>query len=233
MGIDWLVEYKPQPGHEVEFDELFEIIRAGKHKDRRTFWARMFGAKPPPDYVSRYENIGVDPGETLGAPRVGRDAAADDWLRRLYDSNPARTETWTDYHKAMTGYYVLPLAQPCDGLPVYSNGGLATPLVSSFRAEYLADIVGSAPFDVDVGNPYDWQNASDLVKTGRRLEESARDYARRTGVGEEVFDRAFEPTEEELELTPYPPRVCVHILISASRWCAYWGERGHYMRAWF
>lgn len=233
MGLDWLVESKPMPEHQAEYDELFPIISEGKYRDRRTFWQRLFGVPPPPDYRARYDEITVvNPGETLGAPRVGRDLEADEWLRKLHGST-RRDEPWPDYHKAMTGYYVLPLAKPCDGLPRYSNGGLATPLLSSFRADHLSKLSRVDPAAVDVAPLFLWQTAAELIDTGRILEEDAHTYAGRTGIGDEVFDRDFTPTEEELEQYVHAPRLNAHVMISASRWCTFWGERGHAMQAWF
>ncbi|MGP1395602.1 MAG: hypothetical protein ACTS3R_08830 [Inquilinaceae bacterium] len=233
MGLDWMVEPKPMPENQAEYDELFTIISEGRDRDRRTFWQRLFGVPAPPDYSARYDEIAViNPGETLGAPRVGRDDAADEWLRKRYDRMP-RENTWPEHHKAMTGYYVLPLAKPCDGLPRYSNGGLATPLLSSFRADHLSKLYGVDPAAVDVALLFVWQTAAELIDTGRILEEDARTYASRTGVGDEVFDRDFTPTDEELAQYVHAPRLNAHVMISASRWCTFWGERGHAMQAWF
>lgn len=233
MGLDWLVEPKPMPEHQAEYDELLKILDEGKDRDRRTFWQRLFGAPPPPDYKARYEEIAViHPLETLNVPQVGQDLDADAWLRRRYDEMDSPTEPWPEYFERMKGHHVTALVRPCDGLPPYSDIGFGTVPQTSFQAQHLAKLWDRDSGAVDIGILYVSRTASELIESGRILANDARDYAHRMGVGEEAFERDFQPTDEEMGLYVRAPRFNVHVMISASRWCTFWGERGHAMQPW-
>jgi hypothetical protein len=68
MGLDWNPMGRPKPGAEQEFARLFRQIESTP-EDRRE------------PLVKRFQQITQPPFETLGAPRVGSDPKADDWLR--------------------------------------------------------------------------------------------------------------------------------------------------------
>src|SRR5689334_22319698 len=68
MALDWEPLATPKRGYEREFVELFHaLVKAtGARRDRVMRW---------------FTNISDPPFATLGAPRIGHDPAADDWLR--------------------------------------------------------------------------------------------------------------------------------------------------------
>jgi hypothetical protein len=84
MGLDWNPIGKPKPGHEEEFDRLFDMLKEGA-PPKPSLISRMFSGTPKVDPEERWLDIQITPYETLGTPRVGRDEAAEDWLRREYD----------------------------------------------------------------------------------------------------------------------------------------------------
>jgi hypothetical protein len=70
MGLDWQPLGKPKPGHEAEFDKLYEEIFHFDNKDE-SLWEQLWA-------------VAISPYETLGAPRVGVDAVADRWAAEEY-----------------------------------------------------------------------------------------------------------------------------------------------------
>lgn len=91
---------QPKRGYEAEFARLLPLL---EDSDAETLRERFFEIITPVF-------------ETLGAPRVGIDEAADEWLRTKV--SPARFE---EARNRMRGYYVLDLLPSCDGFPLYSN----------------------------------------------------------------------------------------------------------------
>jgi hypothetical protein len=108
MGLDWNPASKPRPGHESEYWRLFEELSDDKapHLDSKE---------------KRFHEISISAFETLRAPRVGFDAAADAWARQRHAEQSIDTpvEEWL---ATLHGLYVVPLVKPCDGVPKYSNG---------------------------------------------------------------------------------------------------------------
>jgi len=214
MGLDWLPLGKPKPGHEAEFLNLFEELLLFQKKD-----AAM---------QTRWEEIQISPYETLGVPRVGFDPEADRWAAEQYPKRPWKKlfVSRRKFMRVLHGYYVEDLVPPIDGLPHYSNGGVGSYCdVLSFRGKFL-EYCEDALDEELIGEAWTSHNAADLMDYGARLRDRAVAYAEKEKVSN-VLPFRDSPDTEELE----DPASQAHIVISAARWCAFWGERGHGMIA--
>jgi hypothetical protein len=232
MGLDWIPGHRPRPGHEAEFrnlvgsllwDKLGRADRADVTRKPRSFLARLFARPAAPHGASeaarqRYEEIGISAFETLNAPRVGFDPAADEWARTTHAARGI-TKPLDDWLREMRGYYVLDLVPPCDGIPLYSNGVLGSYVDRfSFRAQFLKDtteIIGDHLLEAC----YEVKFAPDLAAFGRALLVRADAYARVRDLGVPETP----PTDHA------SPEGQLHVVICAGRWCVFWGERGHFL----
>ena len=210
MGLDWNPLARPKTGHEEEFVRLFRTLEAHAAADDRE------------KLLARFREISQPPFELLGAPRVGLDAAADEWLR---DSlrEAGRLDDLDRVRESMHGYYVLDLLPPCDGFPIYSNYGAYDGLDRySFRAKFLDDVE-------DVLGPelyqraYERMLAPELEAYGSQLMAAARAFVDSRGIA--------EPAESPDDFGTDASRA--HILFTAARWCLYWAARGHGLDPWF
>lgn len=230
MGLDWLPTNKPKPGHE---EECLAIVRRLDEPDRheeKGFLRGLFAGKPAKAFdreelISRFKEISIPAYQTLGAPRVGYDEAANEWALRLREARKSDLpeEEWL---RRLHGYYVLDLASPCDGLPRYTNAPLGDVEAYSFRAKFLEDcrdIVG----DELIERGYLRLLAPELVEYGRTLVDRATAWASENAVDPD----AIEPEREDFD--PESPEGKVDIVLSAGRWCIYWGERGHMLDPYF
>src|SRR4029079_13878497 len=108
MGLDWNPLARPKPGFEAEFERLLAID------------VRELSEAEEAALRERFAEVSGAPFERVGAPRVGYDAAADDWLRdKLRDTN--REDQLPERLAAMRGYYVLDLLPESPGFPIYTS----------------------------------------------------------------------------------------------------------------
>src|SRR5262245_6002285 len=107
MGLDLIVEGCAKPGHEDEWRKLL---------------ARSFADEEVSEVdIKRFQQISVPGYERIGAPRVGQDSAANEWI--LEARRPKTPEEAAAVLKEFEGYCVVRLVK-CDGVPEYSNAGL-------------------------------------------------------------------------------------------------------------
>ena len=207
MALEWEPLPTPKRGFEREFVDLFHKLVAarGAKRDQVMEW---------------FLQIAEPPFETIGAPRVGKDAAADDWLRaRLEKSN--RLPELPQLVREMHGYCVLELMPPCDGFPVYSNHKTVEHLDRySFHAELLAgvhDVLGetlSAQLNVMMLPEQHRELAEQLLETADRFVNEHALPVHVATIREPVFpDGTLEAKG--------------HLLYAAAKWCTYWSQRGH------
>lgn len=204
MGLDWNPGNKPKPGHEEEFDDLFRLLTNGEEEQF---------------LVDRFHKITISAYETLEAPRVGVDSAATEWARRRY-AEQAPDVSEQNFLSELEGYYVLDLVPPCDGLPQYTNGPAGYVENFSFRAQFLndcVDIIGTVLME----KAYETRNAGETVEFGRLLIDKAENHASEHGLDIATLNAGRPGSLEEK----------LDIVISAGRWCVFWGERGHPMEA--
>ena len=208
MGLDWDPMPRAKPGHEREVAEIVMAFR--RTQDKAGF--------------ARFSEITELAFETLGAPRVGIDDAADAWLR-----TKVAPENFDEERAKMRGYYVLALLPECDGFPMYSNHEVSHELDRySFRAQFLRDVedeLGPELFE----RAYVHLTVDEHVAYAAALLDTARKFAREHGVEHvDHVDRkqakTFDEGSDELR---------AQILFATARWCAYWSSRGHGLSPWF
>jgi hypothetical protein len=208
MGLDWNPMSRAKHGHEAELDEILALDWNDLSPERLA------------EVRARYHEISEPPFATMGAPRVGFDAAADAWLEQELRANGQEAEL-DRAKEEMHGFYVLPLLPPCAGLPIYTSRGYDGVDRYTFRGQFLDDvqeILGEALFE----RAWDKMSAAELATYGAELLACARRYAKEHGV--EQLEQQYEPPEDCDEGAPAAK---AHILFSAAAWCLWWSERGH------
>ena len=202
MGLDNKVLFKPKLGYESEYRDIFENhIRPRKVSD---------------GVVNRYFEISIPPYENLGAPKVGRDREADEWILQHYETNKVGDESKEQFNKRAEGYNVLQLVK-CDGISKYQSL-VDDPYV--FRGQFLRDVE-----DIIGGNyleqAYQYMSAKELKIYGEEILLLANNYAKETN------NEHIEGTIDEDP--PDGTAFKTHLLKSWGKWCVFWGEKGHGM----
>lgn len=173
--------------------------------------------------MKRFQDITVTAFETLGAPQVGFDAAATEWARKTFPNLKDKSLTEQQFIEQMKGFHVLNLVPPCDGIPRYSNEFLGYVDRHSFRADYLRDcgaIISKALLD----SAYESKLVEETVSYGGKLLEKATDFASARGIDTSKTLQSDDPDSVEFR---------VNVVLAAGRWCLFWGQRGHWLEAYF
>jgi hypothetical protein len=228
MGLDWNPLARPRAGKEAEFDRLFSLLN-GKEPLYLTVFSAFFGISSPKrkreKRLGMFREISESPFETLGAPRVGFDAPADDWLRAKLEAK-GRAGDFENARRQMRGFFVLDLLPPCDGFPLYTNYPHYEGLDRySFRAQFLNDcreVIGSELHE----RAWERMRARELAAYADELEAKVRPWAERQGVAD------VEHVTEPPDLSEDAPASKAHVLFSAIRWCRFWAARGHGLDTW-
>ncbi len=215
MGLDLIVEGCAKPGHEDEWRQLLE--RSFADKDLSEAEVARFGEISSPGY------------ERIGAPRVGYDNAANQWI--LKAQNAKTPEDTAAVLEKFEGYYVVRLVE-CDGVTKYSHGGLYEGAdETSLRGAFLKDcqdVLSKALLneawnhkfpDAAVAYRKALLAAAKAAEASVRAPDGRRTLLSRLGLAKEPEQVAIA---EQLD-----------IVRAAGRWFIFWGERGHPVRAWF
>jgi hypothetical protein len=215
MGLDLIVEGCAKPGHEREWRQLLQ---------------RSFSDKEPSEAeVARFRKISIPGYERIGAPRVGYDSAADQWI--LEARNVKTPEDVAAVLNQFKGYYVVRLVE-CDGVPKYSHGGLYEGAdETSFRGAFLnscQDVLSKSLLNEAWNHKFPEEavaHGKNLLAGAQSAEAAGRSPKRRrtllTRVGLAKGREAIAIAEQ------------LEIVRAAGRWFIFWGERGHPIRAWF
>jgi hypothetical protein len=211
MGLDWNPGPKAKVGHEQEFRDLWHKLQGRCFLRSRK--------------IKRFHEITLTAFETLDTPRVGFDSAATEWARQVAFANRADKSLAEDvFVEQMRGFYVLDLVPPCDGLPRYTNGHAGGYVERySFRGKFLEDtreIIGKELLE----SAYVSRLPEDTVVYGDTLIEAASKFATERHIDTTKIQRCEEPEKIEFRLD---------VVFSAGRWCRFWGERGHWLEAYF
>ena len=207
MGLDLVPEGKAKPGFEREW---------------RSLLGRFFdGVKLTDAEKGRFAEIVIPAYANVGAPRVGFDVAADEWIvaARGATSPEAIDACLRDFH----GYYVLQLARS-PGVPKYCNAAGRRDIDQTcFRGAFLRDcvaLIGEAEL------LRAWSNMwpEEALAYGEALTAAAGDWEAAGPSGADAGTLAASPSTFEEQ---------IDILRSAGAWYAFWGERGHAVRAYF
>jgi len=215
MGLDLIVEGCAKPGYEQEWRQLLE---------------RSFAEKQLSDAeVARFREISIPGYERIGAPRVGRDAAANDWILQ---ARKAKTpEEIAAVLKEFEGYYVVRLVE-CDAVPKYSHGGLYEGADdTSFRGAFLNGCQDILNKDL-LNEAWNHKFPVEAVEYGKTLlaaAQAAEAAGRAPTRRRTLLSRLGLANESE----PIAMADQLEIVRAAGRWFIFWGERGHPIRAWF
>ncbi len=214
MGLDWNPGNRPRPGSETEFRRLADGIREQRIKEGS------------PDH-NRFFEISISAHETLQVPRVGSDSRADEWIRRKYHQQLQQQMSEAEWVQRFQGFYVVELVPPCDGVPRYSNGspgGYVEPF--SFRAQFLRDCESFVPARL-LEAAYESKLPVDTINYGRELLAAGEAFARENGLDPQNCQASNADVNGETL------RLQADIVLSAGRWCVFWGERGHMLDAYW
>jgi hypothetical protein len=215
MGLDLVVEGCAKPGYEKEWRRLLERSFADEE---------LSGAE-----LAHFQEISVPGYQRIGAPQVGHDSAANQWILAAQKANTP--EEVAAVLKKFDGYYVVRLVE-CDGVPQYSHGGLYDGVdETSFRGAFLNDcddVLSEALLKEAWSHKFPEHAvaygktllaAADAAEANGRVPARRRTLLSRLGLAKER-----EPAAIADQLA---------IVRSAGRWFVFWGERGHAVRAWF
>jgi hypothetical protein len=212
MGLDWNPGSRAKPGCEAEFIELWKKLHA-----KSCFFR---GRK-----IKRFHEITITAFETLNCPRIGFDESATRWAEE--DAFPRRSDKSLNkqtFVQKMKGFYVLSLVPPCDGLPRYTNGSPGGYVEAyAFRGAFLKDceyILGAALLN----SAWVSKLPNDTVAYGNQLLDAANKFALVRKIDVSTVHLNEDPDSEESH---------IDVVLSAGRWCRFWGERGHWLDAYF
>ncbi|HYL84830.1 MAG TPA: hypothetical protein VE263_11390 [Candidatus Angelobacter sp.] len=215
MGLDLVVEGCAKPGHESEWRRLLERSFADQELSEAE--------------AARFQEISIPGYQRIGAPRVGSDRAADEWILQ---ARKAKTpEEAVAVLKEFDGYYVVRLVK-CDGVPQYSHGGLYEGAdETSFRGAFFndcQDVLGK----LLLYDAWNHKFPEAAVAYGKAL-LAAADAAEAKG----LTPKRRHTFLSRLGLTKAPESIPIaeqlDIVRAAGRWFIFWGELGHPIRAWF
>ena len=212
MGLDLCVEGRAIAGHEAEWESII----------RRSFAEEEVSD----DEVKRFLSISQPAYASLGAPRVGTDPEADDWIAAQMAGRMPREQAIAEHE----GYYALALVES-DGLPRFTHAGLYEGVdETSFRGKFL-EACTLVLTEQMIEEAWEHRMPDEAVAYGTSLLAAAADARNRRAstrgkrsLLKTLFGGAPEtsPLDEQLE-----------IVEAAGRWYVFWGSRGHPIRAYF
>jgi len=231
MKIHLNVLARPMSSHEAEFEQLVDLLDAAlwrapdtpnpytTTKSKGLLWwrkERVF------DFEAAYARIDAisEPHFTqLGAPVVGRDAEANEWLKKALANKEIEAKSEADALERYGGFHVLELLPENDGFPIYSAFnwdrnfdracfyGTALQACSSVVGEELTTYLHGPLL------------ASELAEWGQKLRLRADELAQKHQL-ESVLGQRDPMIDED-------PAATVQIVDQAARWAAFWSSRGH------
>lgn len=215
MGLDLTVEAAPKQGYEREWRRLLERSFADEELSEAD--------------LARFQEISVPGYALIGAPRVGHDPAANEWI---ISAKEARTpEQAAAVLKEFDGFYVVRLVA-CDGVPKYSSGGLYEGAdETSFRGAFLNDCRDVISKSV-LNEAWNHKFPEQAVAYGKAL-LAAADSAQAAGKEPQRHRTLLSRLGLAKESEPVELVDQLNIVRAAGRWFIFWGERGHPIRAWF
>lgn len=229
MGLDMKVLGKPKPGHEQEFHALFDQLVRGAPPPKRGFLDRLL--KRPEmsrdEKIARFLAVSEPHFSSIGAPVVGQDAAANDWVCTAFaNGNLTHFETADAAIAGLDGYCALQAMPDCDGFSTYTHAYAYEGVDrASFRGKFLEDCADILPHDL-IGQAWETMTADELAVWAHAVRERAQSAA--------VTNNAMHVLgQHEIEDELGSPARAVHIADSAARWAAFWSSRGHGSEAYF
>jgi hypothetical protein len=216
MGLNLLVGACAKPGHEAEWRALVERNFA----DDEVTEAEL----------DRFDEISIPGYEQVGAPRVGFDAAADAWIIKV--RNATTPEQVAAVLEECHGDYALGLVQ-CDGIPHYSNVGAGAVDETSFCGSWLrncTDVLETGLLETAWNHMW----PAEAVAYGEALLAAAdRSEGRKSPLALRALQRMLNKIGLDKASSDTPLVEQLDIVRAAGRWYIFWGERGHYIEAWY
>jgi len=264
MPIDWCVKDKLRPEIEGRFVDRLED-RMDEVTDKiRDIWEPYVSQFTEPlsysELVEEFNNLPdiellleevdliqkkikecyISVGETLGAPRVGIDAEATEWLREKWedislvlDSESNITSQYRnfwgrDFEDILddeTGKYILELVES-EGIGTVTGVGVNS---ASFRGgvvtSHCRGIVGKA---LAKRASTDHEDPEDLIDLGEELYAAAEEFAEEYGL-EWVRDLREQDNDTIVKETKNEDVWRLLLCYDAAKWCKFWGGKGHGM----
>lgn len=217
MGLDMRPMGKPKPGFEKRFLEIYRMLSRGKIPPL-TADEKAAGKKWPTKdaLVEEWYANQIPSYETIKAPKVGRDQAADDWLRDCYEELEEKP-TFEAFFSEYEGYYVIALAEEEDGVPVYVSLGQDE---NVFRGAFLGDCDDILGEDL-VNEAWETKVADEALDYGNRLMAVADKLAKENNLVYLKTER-YPPDADEDSLESK-----LHIVFSLAKWLIFYGRNGH------
>lgn len=208
---------KPKPGFEKRYLEIFKMISENKIP-KPTLIDKLRGKKFPTEeeLLEEWNANQITTYETIKAPRVGRDKAADLWIREKYEEleqKPPLDEFLKDYD----GYYVIELAKEKDGVPVYISLNQDE---NVFRGKFLEDCVDLIGEEL-VAEAWNTKLAKETLEYGINLMEVADRIAKQNNL-EYLKEQRIPPDTDEDTIESK-----LHIVFSLAKWLIFYGKNGH------
>jgi hypothetical protein len=207
MGLDLIPEGRAKPGCEREWRQLIEQY--------------FSGGEASAEQKARFNEIIIPAYQCAGAPRVGTDRRANQWI--IEARNAKTEEEIAECLKTYHGYYVLELVGP-PACPLYTNAPISDTLDrTSFRGSFLEDCASLLDKDL-LADAWNNKMPEEAVAYGRKLLQAAEKAdPKNTGGLRRWFGggKNREKLQEQL-----------NILRAAGEWYIFWGEHGHPIRAW-
>lgn len=217
MGLDMRPMGKPKPGYEGLYQQLFAILQ-GTEKQSREFLEKLHRerALSQDELLEHWYAIQIPTYETIGAPQVGRDAAANEWITKMYAQTDQQM-TEEEFIKEYEGYYVIELAAEEDGVPIYRAMEQDE---NVFRGQFLTDCIDLVGKEL-VQEAWETKLAPATLDYGQRLMAAADAIAKEHGL-EYLKTQRIPPDTDEESLESK-----LHILFSAAKWLIFYGRNGH------
>lgn len=217
MGLYMRPMGKPKPGFERRFTEIFEMLSKNRIP-QASFLEKLKGKKYPTrdEILQEWFAIQIPTYETIGAPRVGRDKEADEWLRNKYDKSETNISL-DEFLKNHEGYYVIELAKEQDGVPVYYSYGQDE---NVFRGQFLKDCISIIGKDL-VNEAWESKLANEAFEYGKKLMAVADKIANEHHL-EYLKAQRLPPDYEQGTIESN-----LHIVFSLAKWLIFYGKNGH------
>lgn len=217
MGLDMRPMGKPKPDFESRFREIFDAVSQDRIP-KPSFLERLSGKKFPTkeELLDEWFANQISSYETIGAPRVGEDAMANQWLEAQYAQLEDKPD-WETFKRDYEGFYVIALATQQAGVPVYVALGQDE---NVFRGQFLADCVDVLGEDL-VAEAWESKMAPEALDYGNRLMAAIDTVAAANNLQylksqKEAPDVATDTLESK-----------VHIAYALAQWLVFYGSRGH------
>lgn len=226
MGLDINIFDKPVEGTEDEFQALWVHLQLLKgNQPTEAVYISVPDEIAGLDFeiaLERLRDISQVPGETIGAPVVGKDAAADQYVKERFGDKANGAEEVSQAMARFRGYPIMDIMPVSDGFPVYSNYGAGYDGLTraSFRGEFLrgCPLVLS---DIEIGNAWHPMLAGEFAAWGRDLRRAADQFAADNNLTHVLDNRDYQSEISD------GPEAQLHIVDQAARWAKFWSELGH------